>query len=69
LYTKKSKTKLKHTLQTVDIIITKIAAVPSTKHSTVAVVTNKLAATVKLLTDLRDATMFAKKKTANYRNI
>jgi hypothetical protein len=58
-------------LQTVDIIMTKIAAVPLTGHPTVAVVTNGLAAIVELptLTDLMDAAMSARKKTVDYRNI
>jgi hypothetical protein len=56
-------------LQTVDIIVTKIAALPLTKHLTVAVITDGLAATVELLTDLRDAAMSTRKKTADYGNI
>jgi hypothetical protein len=55
-------------LQTVDIIVTKIAAVPPTVHPTVVVVTDGLAAEVEPPTDLKDVATSARKRTAAYRS-
>jgi hypothetical protein len=56
-------------LRTVDIIVTKIAAVPPTVHPTVMVVTDGLAATVEPPTDLRDVAMSARKRIADHGSI
>jgi hypothetical protein len=73
LHTRKSKTRLRRTLRTVDIIVTKIAAVPPTVHPTVVVVTDRLAATVETTIeppiDRKHVATSARKRIAVYGSI
>jgi hypothetical protein len=68
LHTRKSKTKLRRTLQTVDIIVTKIEAETTTEMTETLVAiehTDNLIAT----TDLGDVATSARKRIAVYRSI